>query len=134
VHGLVSAARATGDGELRAAAELAARWFLDRLPDGDVPPWDFDAPAGGPADASAGAIVASALLDLGWRAEASALLEALAGSCLNRGPGDGVLLHCCYRRPIGLGLDCATAWGDFFFLDALVHAVEPESRPDPLDG
>jgi unsaturated chondroitin disaccharide hydrolase len=134
VHGLVSAARATGDGELRAAAELAARFFLDHLPDDKVPPWDFDAPAGGPTDASAGAIVASALLDLGWRAEASALLDALAESCLNRSKGDGVLLHCCYRRPIGLGLDCATVWGDFFFLDALLHAVEPAMRPDPLGG
>jgi unsaturated chondroitin disaccharide hydrolase len=132
VHGLVSAARATGDSELRAAAERAARWFLEHLPAGGVPPWDFDAPAAGPTDASAGAIVASALLDLGWRAEASALLEALAASCLNRGGGDGVLLHCCYRQPFGLGLDCATAWGDFFLLDALGHFVEPASRPDPL--
>ncbi|HKP17041.1 MAG TPA: hypothetical protein VJT84_01090 [Gaiellaceae bacterium] len=132
VHGLVSAARATGDGDLRAAAELAARWFLEHLPAGGVPPWDFDAPAGGPSDASAAAIVASALLDLGWRAEAATLLEGLAASCLNRRSGDGLLLHCCYRQPFGLGLDCATAWGDYFFLDALAHAVDPASRPDPL--
>ena len=29
-------------------------------------------------------------------------------------------------------IDSATAWGDFFLLDALVHAVEPEQRLDPL--
>ncbi len=131
VHGLVSGARATGDAELREAAERAARWFLDHLPANRIPPWDFDAPLSA-KDASAGAIVASALLDLGWEEEARPLLDALAASCLNRGHGDGLLLHCCYRHPIGLGLDCATAWGDFFLLDALAHAAAPELRLDPL--
>ena len=45
---------------------------------------------------------------------------------------DGLLAHCCYRYPLGLGLDCATVWGDFFLLDALVQAAEPERRLDPL--
>ncbi len=132
VHGLTTAARATGNPVLREAAERAARWFLDHLPSDGVPPWDFDAPAGDPRDASAAAIVSSALLDLGWESPALRLLEALVETCLNRGGSDGLLLHCCYRRPVGLGLDCATAWGDFFLLDALMHALEPGSRPDPL--
>jgi unsaturated chondroitin disaccharide hydrolase len=132
VHGLAAAARATGDPDLAEAALRAARWFLDHLGPDLIPPWDFDAPPNGPRDASASAIVASALLDLGWDDDAWRLLEALTASCLNRGPGDGLLLHCCYRHPIGLGLDCATAWGDFFLFDALLHAVEPEARPDPL--
>jgi unsaturated chondroitin disaccharide hydrolase len=132
VHGLVSASRATGDPQLRAAAEHAARWFLDHLPPDRIPPWDFDAPADGPKDASAGAIVASALLDLGWQQQALRLLDALVATCLNRGGGDGVLLHCCYRHPVGLGLDSATVWGDFFLLDALLHVAERDSRLDPL--
>jgi unsaturated chondroitin disaccharide hydrolase len=131
VLGLAAAARATGDPELRAAAELAGRWFLDHLPPGLVPPWDFDAPSDGPRDASAAAIVASALLDLGWEGDARRLLEALAAACLNRGEGDGILLHCCYRYPFGLGLDCATVWGDFFFLDALVALVSSPRRARP---
>jgi unsaturated chondroitin disaccharide hydrolase len=125
VYGLSAAARATGDPELRDPAERAARWFLDRLPPDLIPPWDFDAPEGGPRDASAAAIVASALLELGWDSEALRLLEALSASCLNRGDSDGALLHCCYRQPVGLGLHCATVWGDFFLLDALVRAVGP---------
>jgi unsaturated chondroitin disaccharide hydrolase len=132
VHGLVAAARATGEPEPRAAAEHAARWFLDHLPAGVIPPWDFDAPGDAPRDASAAAIVASALLELGWEDEALGLLEALVATCLNRGDGDGILLHCCYRHSIGLGLDSATAWGDFFLLDGLVHATAPGLRPDPL--
>jgi unsaturated chondroitin disaccharide hydrolase len=131
VHGLVASARATGEPELRAAAEHAARWFLDRLQTDLIPPWDFDAPRGA-KDASAAAIVASALFDLGWKDEALRLLEALVATCLNRGEADGLLLHCCYRHTVGLGLDSATAWGDFFLLDALVHGAAPELRPDPL--
>lgn len=131
VHGLVSAARATGGARFREAAERAAWWFLDHLPADLVPPWDFDAPPGS-ADASAATIAASALLDLGWEAEAQRLLDALAATCLNDTDTDGTLLHCCYRHGIGLGLDCATAWGDFFLLDALTAAVAPEHRLDPL--
>jgi unsaturated chondroitin disaccharide hydrolase len=130
MQGLASAHRATGD--YREEAERAARWFLDRLPSGLVPPWDFDAPPGGPVDASAGAIAAAALLDLGWEQDARRVLDALVDSCLNPGDGDGVLLHCCYRQPIGHGLDCATVWGDFFLLDALMRLEEPDRRLDPL--
>ena len=132
VHGLVTAARATGDAGLRKTAERAARWFLDHLPGDLLPPWDFDAPMNEPRDASAAAIVAAALLDLGWQDDGRRLLDALVATCLNRGDGDGALLHCCYRRPSGHGLDCATVWGDFFLLDALLQAVEPDSRLDPL--
>ena len=137
VHGLVSASRATGDAGIRSAAERTARLFLDRMAGDPVPPWDFRAPAGAPRDASAAAIVASALLDLGdedCRARALGLLEALATHCLDRGPDDGILGHCCYRFNAGEGLDAATAWGDFFLLDALAHAVAPATRPDPLAG
>jgi unsaturated chondroitin disaccharide hydrolase len=135
IHGLVGAWRATGRGDFRDAAEQTAAWFLDRLPPDLVPPWDFDAPPGGPPDASAGAIVASALLDLpGHEDDGRRLLEALAETCLNRGDDDGLLLHCCYRYTAGHGVDSATAWGDFFLLDALLHAVQPELRPDPLSA
>jgi unsaturated chondroitin disaccharide hydrolase len=109
--------------EYRRDAERAARWFLDHLPDDGIPLWDFDAPKGDPRDASAAAIAASALLDLGWRGDAVELLEALAERCLNRGNGDGILLHSAYRPKHGVGLDCATVWGDYFFLDALMRAT-----------
>ena len=131
MHGLAVAARATG--EYSDEAERAVRWFLDRLPPEGVPPWDFDAPAGGPSDASAGAIAAAALLELGRDEDARRLLDGLVARCLNPADGDGVLLHCCYRQPIGHGLDCATVWGDFFLLDALLRAEAPDRRLDPLD-
>jgi unsaturated chondroitin disaccharide hydrolase len=121
IHGLVSAA-------YRQEAERAARWFLEHLPADRIPPWDFDRDA--PKDSSAAAIAASALLELGWDDEARRLLEALTARCLNHGEGDGILLHCAYRPARGLALDCASAWGDFFFLDALLR----EGAPDVTRG
>jgi unsaturated chondroitin disaccharide hydrolase len=103
----------------RDEAERAARWFLDHLPDDGVAPWDFAQAE--PKDASAAAIAASALLELGWVGEADRLLEALASRCLNRKETDGTLLNCAYRPKHSVGVDCATAWGDFFFLDALLE-------------
>jgi unsaturated chondroitin disaccharide hydrolase len=113
IHGLVTAGHTD-------EATRAARWFHEHLPEDGIPPWDFDREL--PKDASAAAITASALLELGWDDEARRLLEALSEHCLNRGEGDGILLHCAYRPATGLGLDCASAWGDFFFLDALLGA------------
>jgi unsaturated chondroitin disaccharide hydrolase len=107
----------------RAEAERASRWFLDHLPGDLIPPWDFDAAA--PKDASAAAIAARALLELGWVDEARRLLEALCRQCLNRGERDGILVHCAYRPKHGVGRDCASAWGDYFFLDALIEEGAP---------
>jgi unsaturated chondroitin disaccharide hydrolase len=115
----------------RDEAERAARWFLDHLPEDGIPPWDFERTE--PKDASAASIAASALIELGWDDEARRLLEVLAARCLNRGAGDGILLHSAYRPARGLGLDCATVWGDFFFLDALLKAEGGPER-GPLRG
>jgi len=101
----------------REEAECAARWFLDHLPEDGIPPWDFSATA--PKDASAAAIAASALFELGWDDEAERLVKSLE-PCVNRGGSHGILLHCAYRPRHGVGLDCATAWGDYFFLETLL--------------
>jgi unsaturated chondroitin disaccharide hydrolase len=119
IHGLASAG-------YRDEAERATRWFLGHLPEDGIPPWDFDREA--PKDSSSAAIAASALLGLGWDDDARRLLEALAAHCLNRGEGDGILLHCAYRPARGVALDCASVWGDFFFLDALLCR---RGRPRP---
>ncbi len=118
----------TGAG-YRDEAERAARWFLDHLPDDGIPPWDFSALE--PKDASAGAIAASALFELGWDDAARRLVDALA-PCVNRGQSDGILLHCAYRPRQGVGLDCATAWGDYFLVEALLRGSEPEGLPGAL--
>lgn len=141
VHGFAEAFRATAESWALEAAEQTAAFFFDRLPDDLVPPWDFDAPPGGPRDASAGAIASAAALTLAaarpgrghaWRERGLALLAALVQRCLNRGAGDGLLLDCCVHYPRREGIGCATAWGDYFLIDALLQAEASKLRLDPL--
>jgi unsaturated chondroitin disaccharide hydrolase len=141
LHGFADTWRATREAWALEAAERTAGAFLERLPESGIPPWDFDDPAGAPQDASAATIAAAGLLSLAdahpdgaepWRDHALSLLDALLARCVNRGTEDGLLLHCCYHVPLGEGVDGATSWGDFFLLDALVHATAPALWPDPL--
>jgi unsaturated chondroitin disaccharide hydrolase len=141
LHGFADVWRATREAWALEVAERTAGAFLRRLPESGIPPWDFDDPAGAPTDASAAAIAAAGLLSLAdahpdgadpWRGHALSLLDALLARYVSRGTEDGLLLHCCYHVPLGEGVDGATSWGDFFLLDALVHAAAPARWPDPL--
>ncbi len=116
---------ATGERELKEAAERALAYFLDRLPPDGVPPWDFsDTTRNATKDSSAAAVAALGAQLLGKKRVAADLLERLAERCLNREPDqDGILLHSCYSKPHGLGVDGATGWGDFFFGLALALAA-----------
>jgi unsaturated chondroitin disaccharide hydrolase len=125
VAGFAWAHLATGEPELREAAERALDYFLDHLPSDGIPPWDFsdDAQTATP-DASAAAVAALGAHLLERQATAADLLARLAERCLNREPElDGILLHSSYSKPHGLGIDGATAWGDFYFGLALALAA-----------
>jgi len=126
----------TGEPELLRAAEVTGACFFERLPPSGIPPWDFsDAAADAPRDASAAAVGALGALILGrvhpdpdarsrWHLTATATLGKLGSACLNLdGTGDGILLRSCYSKPHGLGLDGATAWGDFYLGLALALGV-----------
>lgn len=136
VCGFAWAYAATGEVELLEAAERVASYFWDHLPTDGVPPWDFsdDSPDAEP-DASASAIAALGALLLGkthpddhrrmrnWTRGVELL--ARLGASVNEGSDtEGVLLRSCYSKPHGLGLNCATAWGDFLFGLGLALAVE----------
>jgi unsaturated chondroitin disaccharide hydrolase len=146
LRGYAVAYRETQDERFLRAAEDAAGYFLRRLPDDLVPYWDFDDPAipEAPRDSSAAAIAADGLLDLSsthprpeqrdsYRMWAHRLLGALAASCHNRDPDriDGILLHGCYSRPAGEGIDEALIWGDYFYLHALLWAHRGASPDSP---
>jgi unsaturated chondroitin disaccharide hydrolase len=141
VYGFTAVHRLSGEVEFLATARRCADCYLRRAPAGLVPPWDFDAPAGGPIDSSAAAITASGLFDLAdavadpaererYRAAAFAILESLCsdGYLARARPGwEGILLHGVYHLPKGLGVDESVAWGDHFFVEALVKAVAGRS-------
>jgi unsaturated chondroitin disaccharide hydrolase len=136
---------ATGEPELLAVADDTADWFWRALPDDALPPWDFgDDSPDAPRDASASAIAALGAVilaqvhnDSGRRhryAElASQTLEKITATCLNLDPAqDGILLHSCYSKPHGLGMDGATGWGDFFLGLALAAVTGALPLPTVL--
>jgi unsaturated chondroitin disaccharide hydrolase len=138
LYGFTTCHRLSGEAELLATAQRCADYYLRRAPDGQVPYWDFDLPDDGPRlwDSSAAAIAASGLLDLAVVADsangerycraAEATLRALCSdSFLARAQPDweGILLHGLYHYHKGLGVDESVAWGDHFFVEALVKSL-----------
>lgn len=80
-----------------------------------VPPADEARPEG-PLDTSAAAITAVALLKLGHREQALALLDELVGTHVT---ADGRLLNGCYDLASGTATEHELIWGDFFLAYAL---------------
>jgi unsaturated chondroitin disaccharide hydrolase len=122
-----------------AVAERNADHFIDRCPEGLVPPWDFDVPPGPDRidDSSAAAIAASGLWNLAElstdpdraRRYRNASLTILDTLCTDRylawkTPGwEGVLRHGVYHFHKKLGVDESVMWGEFFFLEAIAKVL-----------
>jgi unsaturated chondroitin disaccharide hydrolase len=144
LYGFTAAYRLDGQAEFLETARRCADYYLRRTPAGLVPPWDYDLPPEVPAlwDSSAGAIAASGLLDLGeavrdpaealrYRRAALTALQTLCGDTFlprGRPEWEGILLHGIYHYHKGLGVDESVAWGDHFFVEALVKALAGRSE------
>jgi unsaturated chondroitin disaccharide hydrolase len=133
----------TGNREWLAVAERNADYWITHLPKDHVPFWDFHAdtsqppPWGAQKDSSAGAIAASALLDLErqtasddrarvYRDTAIAMLDALVRPeyLASETPGwEGILKHGVYHTAKNLGVDESVMWGEFFFVEAITKVV-----------
>ncbi len=140
LYGFGDAFAFSGEAAFLNVARRNADCFIARCPDGLVPPWDFDVPAGPDRidDSSAAAIAASGLWNLaelvapsdlaGAARYRDATLTILDSLCTDRyvawsTPGwQGVLKHGVYHFHKKLGVDESVMWGDFFFLEA-AHKV-----------
>lgn len=144
IYGFTTAHRLRGEAESLATAQRCADYYLRHAPAGLVPYWDFDLPTDGPRlwDSSAGAIAASGLWDLAeavagvaeqerYRAASLTILRTLCSEQFlpwNQPEWEGILLHGVYHYHKGLGVDESVAWGDHFFVEALVKAVAGRSE------
>jgi unsaturated chondroitin disaccharide hydrolase len=144
VYGFTAVHRLSGEAEFLDTARRCADCYLRRAPPGLVPPWDFDVPPDEPQlwDSSAGAITASGLWDLSeqvgdpaeaarYRSAALTILDTLCSDeflARSRPEWEGILRHGVYHYHKGLGVDESVAWGDHFFVEALVKAVASRSE------
>jgi unsaturated chondroitin disaccharide hydrolase len=143
IYGFTAVHRLSGEREFLDVAERCAECYLRRAPDHLVPPWDFDASHGPKLwDSSAAAITASGLFDLAeavdladdknrYRNAACKILDTLCtDEFLARGrpEWEGILLHGVYHYHKKLGVDESVAWGDHFFVEALVKAIAGKSE------
>lgn len=133
----------TGNREFLEVAERNANYWIDHLPEDNVPFWDFHAdlsqppPFGAQKESSAGAIAASGLLDLSrqtkeprhaqrYQEAALGMLDALVEPeyLASETPGwEGILKHGVYHTAKDLGVDESVMWGEYFFVEALTKAV-----------
>jgi unsaturated chondroitin disaccharide hydrolase len=140
LYGFTAIYRLGGGDEFLGTARRCADWWLQHVPKDMVPLWDFDVPDDGrqPLDSSAAAIAASGLWDLfeasGDDRYRQTSLKTLATLCsdqflaVNRPQWEGILMHGVYHLHKGLGVDESVAWGEHFFVEALVKAMAGKSE------
>ena len=132
IHGFTDAYRESMRPELLDAAQRAADWHLARLPADRVPYWDFEAPdiPRAPRDASAAAIAAAGLAELGrltagergagYRRAAQDILASLAANYLTLGtPNQAVLAHSVGSFRQDSEVDVGLVYADYYLLEAI---------------
>lgn len=108
--------------------------YLNRLPDDLIPYWDFDAPniPNAPRDASAAAIVASALLELSeimnngkgenYRSKAIKMLRSLRSKQYQSGSARPSFLdRSTGHWPAGYEIDASIIYADYYYIEALLR-------------
>lgn len=137
LYGYTMMHRETGRQTYLDAAENIADMILNHLPEDGIPYWDFDAPEIPDAlrDASAGAIMASAFIELSTLTDESARSEKyletartqLMTFCSDEylakpGENGGFLLkHCVGNLPENSEIDVPLSYADYYFLEALIR-------------
>jgi unsaturated chondroitin disaccharide hydrolase len=135
LYGYTMCYRETHNPAYLAQAEHVADFILHHpnLPKDLVPYWDFNDPAipNAPRDASAGAVIASGLLELStysakgatYRRQASQLLDNLASSYVAQPGGSHgfLLLHSTGHKPANSEIDGPLIYADYYFMEALLR-------------
>ncbi|RZK42709.1 MAG: glucuronyl hydrolase [Pedobacter sp.] len=142
IYGYTMVYRETRDKSFLRFAEKVTDIYLKRLPKDRVPYWDFDAPGipNEPKDASAAAIVASALIELAqledndqyrrkYRSEATAMLKTLSSPDYQGGSvKPALLIHCTGNHPSGYEIDASINYGDYYYIEALTRYRKSQNR------
>lgn len=135
IYGYTMMFRETRRPEFLKRAVLCADYAVDSpaMPEDGVPFWDYGCP-GEERDSSAGAIMASGLLELSglapveksavYRAFAVKQLLSLSSPCYFAPPGANghfLLMHGTGNKPRGSEIDVPLVYGDYYFLESLMR-------------
>ncbi|MBR4850685.1 MAG: glycoside hydrolase family 88 protein [Tidjanibacter sp.] len=135
LYGFTMMHRMTGEQAYLERAQKVAEMILPYLPEDGIPYWDFnshDIP-NDLQDASAGAIMASALIELSgyvperseaYLAVAERQLRTLASDEYLAQPGTNnnfILRHGVGHKPSGGEVDAPLTYADYYFLEALIR-------------
>lgn len=129
IYGYTMVYRFTREPRFLDFAQKIADVYLARLPEDKVPYWDFCDPEipNASKDASAAAVVASALLELStytdgkYRADAEAMLRSLYENYRAPEACDSFLLHSTGHHPAGKEIDYSIVYADYYFIEALLR-------------
>jgi len=138
IYGFTMAYRETGNREFLQTAINASDIYLKRLPKDKIPYWDFDDPAipNTPRDASAAAIVASALLELStlcddesmkkkyWNSASAMLQELASDRYMSNGINHAFLLHATGNKPANKDVDVSIIYADYYLLEAQMRLLK----------
>ncbi|TZF83181.1 glucuronyl hydrolase [Pedobacter sp. BS3] len=129
--------RYTKDKKYLDFAEKIANFILNHpnYPEDGVPYWDFNAPniPNEPRDASSGAIIASALLELSnytgnkYLHNATHILNSLSGDAYTAKPrenGNFILMHSVGSLPHGNEINVPLNYADYYYIEALTRLKE----------
>ncbi|MBD0724953.1 glucuronyl hydrolase [Flavobacterium sp. L1I52] len=145
IYGYTMVYRETKDPKFLDFAHKVTRVYLDRLPKDLIPYWDFDDPTipKAPRDASAAAVVASALLELStytqdavlakeYLDKAEGMLKELSDSYQSRDKNTALLLHSTGHKPAGSEIDYSIIYADYYYVEALLRYKKMKAGNAPL--
>ena len=133
IYGYTMCYRFTKDERYREMACKAADIYLKQLPEDLVPYWDFHDPKipAAPRDASATAVVASALIELSgyvdgeqgvaYLESAEQMLQSLDASYRGGDACPAFLIHSTGHHPAGSEIDYAIVYADYYYIEALLR-------------
>ncbi len=142
VYGYTMVYKETKDKKFLDFAQKLADKYISLLPEDMIPAWDFDVQSNPKEekDASAAAVVASALMDLSTFVENKAdqeryfnagvkMLESLGSENYSAvGKADSFLLHSTGAKSLGHEIDVALIYADYYYIEALSRLKKLESK------
>ena len=145
LYGYTMCYRETKDKRYLEQAEHIAHYVLTNknLPDDMVPYWDYNAPdiPNEPRDASAAAVMASALYELStyadkdnkekYKSAADKMLTSLSSPAYRAKLGennDFILMHSTGSKPADSEVDVPIIYADYYFLEANLRRLQVEGK------